>query len=86
MDSHVHSQLHLEILISSTVHTGIEIIGADLVEVFLITESAWMHKAALMPILAMLQCLVIPVLLTTHRADIPETKTFGVKSNKRAQL
>ena len=63
-----------------------EIIGADLVEVFLITESAGMHKAALVPILAMLQCLVIPVLLATHRADIPETKTFGANTNKRAQL
>ena len=51
-----------------------EIIGADLVEVFLITESAGMHKAALVPILAMLQCLVIPVLLATHRANIPELK------------
>ena len=40
--------------------------NADLVEVLLITESAGVHKAALVPVLAMLQRLVVPVLLPTH--------------------
>jgi len=37
-----------------------------LVEVLLITESAGVHKAALVPVLTMLQRLVVPVLLPTH--------------------
>ena len=40
--------------------------NADLVEVLLITESAGVHKAALVPVLTMLQRLVVPVLLPTH--------------------